>query len=66
MARPKAVRSDIETPGSVCGRFTSSQAGAAIAERFQISVPEVYSELLTLMRGRADPLKVADAARPGS
>jgi putative SOS response-associated peptidase YedK len=28
----------------MCGRFTSSQPRAAIAERFQITVPDGYSE----------------------
>ena len=28
----------------MCGRYTSSQPRAAIAERFQVAVPEGYSE----------------------
>jgi len=32
----------------MCGRFTSSQRRETIAERFQISVPEDYSERFNL------------------
>jgi putative SOS response-associated peptidase YedK len=32
----------------MCGRFTSSQPRASIAERFQVSVPEGYSERYNL------------------
>ena len=32
----------------MCGRFTSSQPRAAIAERFQVAVPESYSERYNL------------------
>ena len=34
--------------GPVCGRFTSSQRREAVAERFQVAVPEGYSERFNL------------------
>ncbi len=32
----------------MCGRFTSSQPRSAVAERFQVTVPETYSERFNL------------------
>jgi len=44
----KSVLADRDTAALVCGRFTSSQRREAIGERFEVAVPETYSERFNL------------------
>src|SRR5262245_40380852 len=47
-ARSDSVRSRGQTRSSMCGRFTSSQRREAIADRFEVDVPEDYQERYNL------------------
>jgi putative SOS response-associated peptidase YedK len=48
----RAVRERLYRFGPVCGRFTSSVRREALAERFQITVPETVSERYNVAPGQ--------------